>query len=90
MIITGLFYFATMISLIIMCAPNNGHSQFAYLAALASPQCAKSERLSIVIGAVNVTSDLYLVLLPLPAVWSLQLPLRRKTGVSAMFLTGFM
>ena len=90
MLITGLFYFATMVSFIIMCSPKNGHSQFAYLTALASPECAKSEPLSITIGAVNVVSDMYLVILPLPAVWSLQLPLRRKIGVSAMFLTGSM
>ena len=87
-IITGLFYFASMFAFLILCSPRNGHSQINYLTALASPQCS-SQTLSVTVGAVNVISDLYLVILPLPAVWSLQLPLRRKLGVSAMFLTGF-
>ena len=42
----------------------------------------------VIFGAASVVSDLYLVILPLPAVWSLQLPFRKKIGVSAMFLTG--
>ena len=40
------------------------------------------------LGVVSVLSDLYLIILPLPAVWNLQLPLRRKLAVSAMFFTG--
>lgn len=90
MIITGFFYFGSMVAFLALCSPRNGHSQIAYITALASPQCLKSQPLSIITGAVGVISDLYLVILPLPAVWSLQLPLRRKIGVSAMFLTGFM
>lgn len=87
---TGLFYFASMVAFLVLCSPQSGHSQIAYLTALASPKCSKSMPLATVIGAVSVASDLYLVVLPLPAVWSLQLPFHRKIGVSAMFLTGFM
>lgn len=90
MIVTGLFYFASMFAFAILCSPKHGHSQIAYITALASPQCSKAQPLSTVIGAVSVVSDLYLIVLPLPAVWSLQLSFRRKLGVSAMFLTGFM
>lgn len=86
---TGLFYFASMVAFLVLCSPQSGHSQIAYLTALASPKCSKSMPLATVIGAVSVASDLYLVVLPLPAVWSLQLPFHRKIGVSAMFLTGF-
>ena len=57
---------------------------------LTSPKCATSRPLVIVIGVVSLVSDLYLVILPLPAVWQLQLPLRRKLAVSAMFFTGSM
>ena len=89
LIITGLFYFASMAAFLILCSPKSGHSQIDYITALAAPQCA-SQALSVTTGAVNVISDLYLVVLPLPAVWGLQLPLRRKIGVSAMFLTGTM
>lgn len=44
----------------------------------------------IVLGVVSLVSDVYLVILPLPAVWKLQLPLGRKIAVSAMFFTGSM
>ena len=90
MIITGLFYFASAIIYAVPCSPRNGHNQTAYLQAIVSPQCLTTRPMMVVIGAASVVSDLYLVILPLPAVWSLQLPFRKKIGVSAMFLTGSM
>ncbi|KAL9636436.1 MAG: hypothetical protein Q9164_002821 [Protoblastenia rupestris] len=88
MVITGLFYLASMIAFVVMCAPKDGHSQSSYLRALALPQCARARESQIGVGVVNVVSDLYLILLPLPAVWGLQMPFRKKLGVSSMFLTG--
>jgi hypothetical protein len=92
MIVTGLFYWATLIVFAAMCAPmgSGPQSQMSYLQALASAKCEDSRPLTVVTGVVNVVSDLYLILLPLPAVWSLNLPLRKKLGVSMIFLTGFM
>jgi len=89
-IAAGLFYFATMITFIVMCGPKDGQSQYSYLSALASEECARSRPLAIIMGIVNVISDLYLIVLPLPAVWSLNLPFGRRFGVSAIFLTGCM
>ena len=79
-----------MIVFIVMCGPKHGQSQISYISALGGSQCRQTRPLVIILGVVNIISDLYLILLPLPAVWSLQLPLSRKVGVSAMFLTGFM
>ncbi|KAL8711208.1 MAG: hypothetical protein Q9220_004353 [cf. Caloplaca sp. 1 TL-2023] len=39
-------------------------------------------------GAVNVASDFYIFLLPIPGVLQLQLPKKRKIGVCAIFATG--
>ncbi|KAH6662796.1 hypothetical protein B0J14DRAFT_610215 [Halenospora varia] len=90
MVVTGLFYFSSMVAFLAMCVPTKGHDQFDYLFALAQPRCAKSTMpLVTATGVVNVISDLFLIALPLPAVWKLQLPTQRKWGVSAMFLTGF-
>lgn len=88
-IITGLFYFIVMAVELAFCLPRHGHSQSAYMSGLLAPKCVSSRR-PIVIGlaVVSVLSDLYLIILPLPAVWHLQLPLRRKLAVSAMFFTG--
>lgn len=89
--VTGAFYFATLVSFVASCRPMNGQSQFSYLSGLAGPRCQRTTRpLVLAIGVVNVVSDLYLLPIPLPPVWSLQLPLRRKIGLSPMILTGLM
>jgi len=36
-------------------------------------------------AAFNVVSDFYLLAIPIPVVWKLQMPLRRKVGVCAIF-----
>ncbi|MCJ1333205.1 hypothetical protein MMC10_009899 [Thelotrema lepadinum] len=41
-------------------------------------------------AAINLVDDLFLLALPLSAVWSLSLPIRKKISVSAMFLIGLM
>ncbi|MCJ1244727.1 hypothetical protein MMC30_001926 [Trapelia coarctata] len=78
-----------MVSFVVLCGPKDGRSQYSYLSALASKKCARSGPLVIMTGVVNVISDLYLIMLPIPAVWSLNLPFRKKVGVLAIFLTGF-
>ncbi|MCJ1251289.1 hypothetical protein MMC30_008521 [Trapelia coarctata] len=85
--VTALFYLATMVVYIVLCAPHGGQSQLDFLAAISSPQC-ESQSLSVVTGGFNIVSDLYILLTPFPAVWSLQMPRRRKIGISAIFLTG--
>ena len=89
-LITGFFYFATMIVFIVLCGPTDGQSQLSYLKALGSQKCNTSRSVVLAQGIVNTASDLYLIGLPLPALWSLQMPLKRKLGVSAMILTGLM
>ena len=42
------------------------------------------------VGAFNVVSDVYLLCLPIAVVSRLQLPWRKKLGVSAIFLTGLL
>ena len=79
-----------MIAYIVMCGPKDGQSQYSYLIARASEKCARASPLDIIIGIVNIISDLYLIILPLPAVWSLNMAFGRKVGVLAIFLTGFM
>lgn len=87
-ILTGCFYFATMVAIIVLCEPTNGMSQLAYASAQASPKCSQSYMVVLAQGIINVISDLYLIALPVPALWSLQMPLRRKLGVVAVISTG--
>ncbi|KAL8891807.1 MAG: hypothetical protein Q9215_001243 [Flavoplaca cf. flavocitrina] len=46
--------------------------------------------ISVVTSAINVVSDFYILLIPLAAISSLQLPKKRKLGLFAVFFTGFL
>ena len=50
--------------------------------------CVDGNAMYIATGAVNVFTDFTVLLLPQGAIWKLQLPLKRKLGVSALFLVG--
>jgi len=41
-------------------------------------------------GSFGVVSDLFIFILPLPVIWNLQMPTRRKVGVMAIFATGLL
>lgn len=70
-----------------MCSPRTGYSQLDFLAALISDTYTKS-RSHVVEGVGNVVTDSFLLVLPLCAVWILQMPSRRKIAVMAMFWIG--
>ena len=56
-----------------------------------SPRCTWASRVSFwLIGTFGVVSNVFIYLLPLPVIWTLQMPLRRKLGVSFIFATGLL
>lgn len=83
----SLFYFAAFIALAILIIPRPGQS---LQAAARSANAAKSTQLVIVQGAVGVASDFLIFCLPVPVLWKLQLPLKKRLGVIAMFTTGLL
>ena len=82
-----LFYCGTFIAYAVLSIPKRGQSQ---LAAILSVDTAKDIPLGITQGAVGVFSDFFIFCLPIPVVWKLQLPPRRKFGVLAIFTTGLL
>ena len=71
-----------------LCLPRRGQG---WVEAGLSSRCHRQFILaSYVRGPFNVVSDLYLLFLPLPAVWQLQIPLRKRLGIATIFLTGFL
>ena len=79
-------YTASMIVYGCLCLPRRGQS---WIEAGLSSQChTMSIMIDYVRGPFNVLSDLYLLFLPLPAVWQLHLPLRKRLGLAGIFLTG--
>ena len=51
-------------------------------------QCIDIRRLLISTAVINVFSDFSILLLPLYSIWRLQMPVKRKFGVSAVFSLG--
>lgn len=50
--------------------------------------CIDSNAYYVSISALNVALDFWILVLPLPMVWSLQLSRRRKVGLNLIFLIG--
>jgi hypothetical protein len=82
------FHLSISIAFASMCVPSTGTSQFDFLAAFVSEACTRTRVLVVLQGVGNVAIDFFLLVIPLPAVWNLQMPFRRKLGISAMFLVG--
>ena len=89
---TLLFYVANLITQVVACRPRGGTDRIAYLAGMASRQCAGVDTLiqktSVATGIFGLVSDLYILIIPLPAVAKLQLGRRKKLGVYMIFSSG--
>lgn len=53
-------------------------------------QCIDFNVAYLASGAVNIISDFLILLLPMLAIWRLQLASKRKLGISAVFATGLL
>lgn len=70
-----------------MCAPRVGES-FGRPNVIA--RCYDQRMWVPIRGAVNLILDLYILYLPIPMIWKLKLSLKRKVGISSIFMTGLM
>ncbi|KAL9100970.1 MAG: hypothetical protein Q9163_003712 [Psora crenata] len=50
--------------------------------------CVRADVLLTVTAVVNVVSDFSILLLPIGCIWRLQMPWKKKIGISAVFATG--
>ena len=80
-------YTVTASILVGLCIPRKGES---WALGLLSSRCRDTMAMTYVQGIFNIISDFYVLVLPLPVVWKLQLPLRKKVAVSAVFMTGLL
>ena len=71
----------------VYCAPPPGNP-WASKNTLA--KCAQLEWISLFYGGINIASDLYIIILPMPMIWGLQMSLEKKLGVMAVFTSGFL
>ena len=77
---TGMVYLGSMIVFLVFCSP--------FVVEWTSQRCHRAAPFLASVGVVNFVSDLFLIVLPLPAVWNLQLPRKKKVAISVIFMTG--
>lgn len=87
LVITFAAYLATTVAFGGFCLPRPSES---WAEALLSPRCGKATGMTYIQGIFNVVSDFYILILPVPVVIKLRLPLKRKIGVCAIFMTGLL
>lgn len=85
--VMGLYYLSIVIARLAMCAPRGSET---YVISLSTAHCRRVKVTGAITGGFNIVSDLYLLLLPIPAVLGLNRTLREKLGVLAIFMTGVM
>ncbi|KAL8935111.1 MAG: hypothetical protein Q9211_004878, partial [Gyalolechia sp. 1 TL-2023] len=85
-VVTGLFYFSITVAKLAMCAPRGSQT---YIMAFSTARCSRAKVLGVITGAFNIVSDLYLLVIPIPAILGLQVSTARKRGLLAIFMTGF-
>ena len=72
----------------IVCVPAPGHS---WELADATKRCeVTGDLLGVITAAISIFNDFFIITIPIPAVWSLQLATKKKIGVTAIFLTGLL
>ncbi|CAL8574676.1 hypothetical protein XPA_000631 [Xanthoria parietina] len=85
MVFVTLFYTGTFIAFCVLAIPRPGET---LIGTILSNNVASLIPISVAQAAVNVASDFYIFLLPIPGVVQLQMPTRKKIGVCAIFATG--
>ncbi len=83
----SLISFTTVIVATALCSPRRGEA-FNNMAVI--QRCGHQQTWAVVQGALNVLLDFYILYLPIPVVWKLQLGKNRKIGVLGIFMTGLM
>lgn len=80
-------YIVVMVSVMgTLCTPRVGRAwDFAVLLS-----CRKALLFSVVQAVSNLALDLFILVLPIPAIVQLQLPMNKKIGVFAIFMTGLL
>ena len=76
---------AQIVGSAITCVPKPGVS---WLVADDTHKCrVTADLFGVVMGAIAVFTDLFVIFIPLPVVWRLRMSVRKKVGVSVIFLT---
>ena len=83
--LNALFYLADTFIEIFQCVPRKKISNPKI-----PGRCVNIGAAIIITACINIASDICIFVLPLVRIWRLQMPLRRKIGVSAIFAFGLL
>ena len=86
-VVNVLFYTLALVLALIYSVPHPGQT---LRQAFQSPRQAHNVAKSLPTACINLILDVYILLLPIAGVSKLQLPIRKKIGVIAVFLTGLL
>lgn len=86
-VVNVLWYSALLITELALTVPHPGQS---FLEQLMSPRKEKSFEIAVPTASINLIFDVYIFILPIAGTSKLQLPLKRKLGVMAIFMTGLL
>jgi hypothetical protein len=85
MLVSTLYFLSVLMETFLLCTPV----QFNWDKTIATGTCSKNSNVAFILaGATNLVIDVFVVVLPMPTLWRLQLPLERRIGVMAMFSMG--
>ena len=82
-----IFYTGTTVAYGAMCIPNPGQT---WIDTLSTQRCIHSIIVNYLQAVFGVISDLYILILPMPILFKLKLPYKKKVGVAAIFATGIL
>ena len=75
-----------MTAIAVLCAPEVGH----HWDLITVVKCSRSSVYGFALGVENLALDIFLVLLPIPIILPLQLSVKKKIGVLAIFMVGLL
>lgn len=81
-----IFYFGNMTVAGILCAPRVGHPWDWTIIV----KCSRETVFGVVLGIGNLALDVFLLILPMPVIFQLQLSTKKKIGILAVFMVGLL
>lgn len=85
--VTAMIYLAFTVVQTVFSTPRIGQGWVAHFL---SPRQAEIARISFPVAPIGLVIDVFLLVLPMVAVYKVQLHTTRKLGLMLMFSTGFM
>lgn len=70
----------------ILCSPKIGHPWNL----AAGENCVRTGVFAVVLGSTNLILDIFLLILPVPVIVSMQLSVKKKVGTLAVFMAGLL